>query len=147
MKLVPIGKNLADNVRFVGDPDCQETLTKTINYFDKLGYVPPWIGYYALVDDKVVGTCAFKGAPRSNKVELAYVTFESDRGKGIGTDMCRQLVAISRKTDSLIAVTARTLREKGHSTRILEKNGFVLKEEIVDADGTPVWEWVYTDDQ
>ena len=143
MKLVVIGENIEDNSRFVEDSNCQETLARTISYFEGLGYALPWVGYYALIGDEVIGTCAFKGGPINGKVEIAYVTFDQYRGKGYGTEMCRDLVRIGQDHNAAIQISARTLREKGHSTRILEKNGFSIKDEIIDLDGAPVWEWIY----
>lgn len=125
------------------NPNCEDTLVETISYFESLGYVLPWVGYYAVNGDEVVGTCAFKGEPKNGKVEIAYVTFESKRGKGYGTEMCRQLVRIVLDYPETIQVTGRTLREEGHSTRILEKNGFQMRQELIDADGAAVWEWIY----
>ena len=66
-----------------GSPDPEIPLTapaievceSTAARYRKEGFVPPWIGYLAVVGSQIVGTCAFKSPPRSNRVEISYFTF------------------------------------------------------------------------
>lgn len=143
MELIPIKKTIEENKEFVYNPDCQESIYMALEYFKKVGFNPPWIGYYAKKDDQLVGSGAFKGAPTNGKVEIAYGTFEKFRQQGIGTEICRKLVELSLKTDPTIEITARTLPEKNYSTKILEKNGFELIGTVYDKDDGEVWEWKY----
>ena len=139
----PLKRNLEENGQFVNHPDCQESLPMMIAFFQKVGYEPPWIGYYAIVNEELVGMGAFKGPPKNGKVEIAYVTVERFRGKGNGGIICKKLVEIALENDADIDVRARTLPEVNHSTRILEKNHFVLVGTVDDPEDGEVWEWRY----
>jgi ribosomal-protein-alanine N-acetyltransferase len=143
MDLIPINEHIADNKEFTDDPLCQETIYITISFFKKVGYKKPWISYYARKNDCLVGCGAFKGAPKDGVVEIAYGTFEPFRQKGVGSEICKQLVDLSLKTDPSVTITARTLPEKNFSTRILQKNGFVFSATVNDPEDGDVWEWVY----
>ena len=74
------------------------------------------IGYLALQDTNVVGTCAFTASPREGKVEIAYFTFPAFEGRGIGTAMARKLIQIARADVPAIIVTAQTLPRRNAST-------------------------------
>ena len=126
MKLLPISEALETNNEFRDNPECQEILQMTIDYHKKIGFDPPWIGYFAKLNNKLVGSAGFKGKPKNGKIEIAYGTFPKYEGKGIGTEICSQLVDLALKTDSEIEITARTLPEENASTSILKKNGFEL---------------------
>lgn len=55
MELLPIGATLKENKLFADHPDCQTILPMTIEFFNRIGYTPPWIGYFAKIDDKIAG--------------------------------------------------------------------------------------------
>ena len=40
-----------------------EACASTASLYQKAGFSPPWIGYLALCDSEVAGTCAFTAAP------------------------------------------------------------------------------------
>jgi [ribosomal protein S5]-alanine N-acetyltransferase len=143
MKLVPIGEKLEDNMEFLHEPSCSESLFMTIEFFKKVGYVKPWIGYYAKVGNNIVGSAAYKGAPVNGSVEIAYGTFEAFRKKGIGTQICKMLVDLAVETDPTIRITARTLPEKNFSTKILSQNNFECLGTVNDPEDGEVWEWEY----
>lgn len=143
MKLIPIKKTKAENQAFIDHPDCQESIYMTMYFFELQGYHPPWIGYYAQINNKLVGAAAFKGKPRARKVEIAYGSFPQYRKQGIGTEMCRQLVVLSQQTDPHILITARTLPENNASVSILKKNGFELLGRVWDKEDGNVLEWKY----
>lgn len=147
MQLLPIQLELNANQAFLENPDCQDSLQMSIDYFEKIGYEAPWIGYYAQLNDELVGSAAFKGKPKDGKVEIAYGTFPKHQHKGIGTMICQQLVQISLQTDPTVRITARTLPEESYSTRILQKNGFVLLGTVWDDDDGDVWEWEYLNEE
>lgn len=142
MNLHPIQPTLEANAAFASDPNVKENLPLTIGYYDVIGFNPPWVCYYAEVDGKLMGSCAFKGAPKDNRVEIAYETFPPFQNRGIANEMCRMMVEMALQTDPKVQVTARTLREDNYSTRILKKNGFLKVGDEMDEDGTPVWEWL-----
>lgn len=121
----------------------REAIAMTVDLYRRVGYVPPWICYFEMLDDVCVGQCAFKSPPVDNTVEIAYWTYPAFEGRGIATQAARELVAIARATDSNLHVIAQTLPELNASVALLKKNGFVL-EGCVDhpEDGT-VWQWRY----
>ncbi len=143
LKLLPIGPTLQTNEPFMNHPDCRESLLLSIEFFDRIGYAPPWIGYYAQAQGSLVGSAAFKGKPKAGRVEIAYGTFPHYQTRGIGTEICRQLVLLALETDPAVIVTARTLPENSGSARILTKNEFICLGVIRDDDDGDVWEWEY----
>ena len=143
LKLIAIGPTLDDNTEFSTNPLSREILEMTIGFFNKVGYVPPWIGYFVKQDDELVGSAAFKGPPANGAVEIAYGTWEPYRQKGIGSSICRLLVDLALKADTAIRITARTLPEENFSTRILRKNGFNLVGIVIDPEDGEVWEWEF----
>jgi RimJ/RimL family protein N-acetyltransferase len=143
MELIPIKERLDGNEEFISNPLCQESIYMTIDFYKKVGFVPPWIGYYVKQNGDLVGCAAFKGQPINGTIEIAYGTFEKYRKQGIGTVICRLLVDLSLKTDPFIKITARTLREENFSTRILEKNNFICIGTVNDPEDGEVWEWVF----
>ena len=143
MTLVPIAPTLAENAAFAHCPDCMAILPMTLEYYGKIGYQPPWIGYFIGDGERFVGTGAFKGAPREGRVEIAYGTFEAYRKQGYGTCICRLLVEKSLETDPSVVITARTLPERNYSAMLLEKNGFILLGTVEDEEDGEVWEWQY----
>jgi [ribosomal protein S5]-alanine N-acetyltransferase len=143
MKLLPIQQKLEDNQQFLHLPDEVTYLSMSIGYFEKIGYCPPWIGYFAEQNGQLVGNAAFKGAPVDGKVEIAYATYEEYQRQGVATEMCRLLVEIARQSDPAVRITARTLPEPNPSTRVLEKNGFRLFGTVDDPEDGEVWEWEY----
>jgi RimJ/RimL family protein N-acetyltransferase len=143
MQLLPIKQSLEENNDFFKNPLCNESLDRCIEFYKKVGFNPPWICYYAEEDGELVGSPAFKGLPMYNIVEIAYGTFEKHQQKGIGARICKQLVEISLAADPSVRITARTLPENNYSTKILEKNNFVLPGTTTDPEDGEVWEWEY----
>ena len=145
LTLVPIKEFLQDNKEFESHPDCRESLEMSVMFYARVGYVAPWIGYYASLNGTLVGSGGFKGRPLEGKVEIAYGTFPTFQHQGIGAMICKELVALARKTDPHVKITARTLMEESHSTKILRKNGFLFRGVVLDPDDGDVWEWEYID--
>jgi RimJ/RimL family protein N-acetyltransferase len=143
MTLLPIQRTLSENDAFAKNPLCNETLGMCIEFYKRVGFMPPWICYYVEENGDLVGSAAFKGRPINNTIEISYGTMESHRQKGIGTKICKQLVELSLATDPSVRITARTLPEKNYSTRILEKNNFILLGFVTDPEDGEVWEWEY----
>lgn len=143
MNLLPIKITLEENVDFANNPLCTETLQMCIEFYKRVGFNPPWICYYVELDGELVGSGAFKGRPINNSVEISYATFENHRQKGIGRAICKTLVELSLATDPSVRITARTLPEHNYSTKILEKNNFILLGIVTDPEDGEVWEWEY----
>jgi len=98
---------------------------------------------FAKYNDEIVGSGGYKGKPVDNKIEIAYGTFPAYQRKGIGTAICKALVELAIETDPGLIITARTLPENNYSTKILQKNNFLLLGMIWDEDDGDVWEWQY----
>jgi len=143
MELIPVLQHLHENPEFINNPRCVESLHMTINFYESVGFLPPWIGYYVKQNEDLVGCAAFKGKPVNGKVEIAYGTFEEFRKQGIGTEICNVLVNLAMRTDPTIRITARTMPENNFSTRILQENKFQLTGNVVDPEDGDVWEWEY----
>jgi RimJ/RimL family protein N-acetyltransferase len=141
MKLIPIKQRIEDNGEFTNIEFFKEILSMTVDFYNRVGYCAPWIGYLVEENRKFVGSGGFKGAPVDGKVEIAYGTFEPYQGKGIGTEICKLLVDLALKTQPDIRITARTLRTKNFSTSILKKNGFSFTGTVHDPEDGDVWEW------
>ena len=143
MELLPIKRLLEENPEFANHPDCQDSLYMSIEFYKKAGFESPWIGYYARSNNGLVGVAAFKGKPMDGKVEIAYGTFPRFQQLGIGTQLCKQLVLLSLKTNPSVRILARTLMEENYSAKILRKNGFVWSGTVTDPEDGEVWEWEY----
>ena len=143
LELIPIKQTLEENQDFETNPDCQETILMTVDYYKIIGFVPPWIGYFARLNGELVGAAGFKGQPVDNKIEIAYGTFPGYMQQGIGTEICRQLVLLALKTNPTVIITARTLPENNYSTKILQTNDFKLLGTVWDKEDGNVWEWLY----
>lgn len=144
MKLLAIAIDDAKNWAFRSNPECVEILNMLPAFYDRVGYHPPWIGYFAEDEDGVVvGSCGFKGRPTLNGVEIAYGTFTDHRRKGVATEMCRQLVRLALLSEPGLRVTARTLPVDNESGRVLKRNGFVWLGMVRDEEDGDVWEWEF----
>jgi [ribosomal protein S5]-alanine N-acetyltransferase len=106
-----------------------------------IGFVRPWIGYVAVLDQVVVGTCAFKSPPCDGRVEIAYFTLPSFEGRGIATEMARRLIAIAHSDANEPEVFAQTLPYENASTRILTRLGFTHLGTVQHPEDGEVWEW------
>jgi len=122
-------------------PQSREVLTANASMYRRSGFEPPWVAYLVVDNERCVGTCAFKGAPRDGRVEIAYFTFPQYEGRGLATEMVKSLVAIARAQTPGITVAAQTLREENASVHILAKLGFRRVGTVQDDDAGPVWEW------
>lgn len=143
MEFMPVNQFLEENKYFAEHPDCQDSIQMTIDFYKKVGFNPPWIGYYAAIDGVLVGCAAFKGKPVNNEVEIAYGVFPRFQNQGIGAEICHELIALSKKTDPSIVIIARTWPEENYSTKILRSNQFQFRGKVLDPEDGEVWDWVY----
>lgn len=142
LKLIAIDIDESKNKRLKDFPECLPILATFPSFYKRVGYMQPWIGYFFSNNyNEIVGAGGYKGMPKKGSVEIAYTTFKKFEGNGIGTEICRQLVLLSKRTDSTLKITARTLPEDNASTRILKKNGFKLMGTVHDDEDGDVWEW------
>ncbi len=142
IRLVQITREGAPAEAVTGLPDVAlDACTSTASLYQKAGFSPPWIGYLALCDSDVVGTCAFTAAPVAGRVEIAYFTFPPFERRGIATGMATQLIAIARAAYPEIEVFAQTLPERNASNSILKKLRFELAGQVNHPEEGRVWEW------
>lgn len=144
MKLLPIDIDEDNNTIFRSNEYCIAVLDVYPGFYSRVGFDKPWIGYFVCTDEKeIVGSGGYKGKPVNGTVEIAYGTFQPHQGKGIGTEICRQLVLLAQATDPNVRITARTLQDGFASMGILKKNGFVCLGIVHDNDDGEVLEWEY----
>jgi RimJ/RimL family protein N-acetyltransferase len=108
------------------------------------GVDPRWWGYLGVEAStrQVIGTCAFKGAPDGGgAVEIAYFTFPRHEGKGHGSAMARELVAIAFASGVARMVVAHTTAEENASVRILRRLGFCFRGAVPDPEIGTAWRW------
>jgi [ribosomal protein S5]-alanine N-acetyltransferase len=140
--LHPISLNEDKTKPEYSSEDCQLLLKMWEEYYPKIGFHLPWVGYLVKRNNVIVGSVAFTGPPENNTVEVSYWTFKQFEAQGISTASCRQLISIAKETDPNIIVTAKTAPEKNASTSILEKCGFVFSGVVQDHEIGDAWGWV-----
>ena len=141
MELRAIEINLDKTNDLYSSDDCQMLLKSYEEYYPKIGYNLPWVGYFVVRETQIVGSCGFTGQPKEGKVEIAYWTFKEYEGQGIASNSCKELVLISQQHDPTIIITAKTAPEYNASTKILEKNGFIFTEIVQDEEIGDAWLW------
>jgi RimJ/RimL family protein N-acetyltransferase len=141
MELKRIEMNLDKADLLYSSEDCQMLLKSYEEYYPKIGYILPWVGYFVVRDNQIVGSCGFTGQPKDGKVEIAYWTFKAYEGQGIASFSCFELIKISQKCDPTVIITAKTAPEYNASTKILQKNGFVFTEIVQDEEIGDAWLW------
>jgi ribosomal-protein-alanine N-acetyltransferase len=146
LELIPILEHPEDNFDIINNPLCQDTFYMSIDFYKRIGFIPPWICYYAKENQDLVGCAGFKGKPLNGKVEIAYGTFEKFKNQGIATKICMTLVKLALVTDPTVRISARTLPENNFSTRVLLKNKFFFVGNVLDPEDGEVWEWEYKSD-
>jgi ribosomal-protein-alanine N-acetyltransferase len=143
MELIPVQEKIEDNKQFTDDPDCQDSVQMSVDFYTRVGFNKPWICYYAQLENQLVGCAAYKGKPVNCRVEIAYGVFPQYMNKGIGALIAKTLVDLAQQTDPAIIITAKTLPEENYSTRILRKNNFKLLGMIIDPEDGELWDWEY----
>ena len=120
-----------EKTKLILDDHSKRVFNKIQAMYNKNGFSNPWIGYFAMIDHEIVGSCGFKNQPQNDKkVEIAYATFPKHEGKGYASEMCRLLINVALSCDESIVLTAETLKNNFASHRILQKNAFVLLDKI-----------------
>lgn len=109
--------------------------------YETAGFIPPWVGYLAIVDGQCVGTCAFKAPPEKGRVEIAYFTFPGFEGRGIASTMVSGLLELAQRPGAGVDVVAQTLPEPNAANAILRKHGFRFVGTVNHPQDGLVWEW------
>ena len=141
MKLKIIELNIDRSNDIYSSDNCKMLINSNDDYYQVIGFNLPWVGYFVVRQNDIVGSCGFTGQPKEGKVEIAYWTFKEFEGQGIASFSCKELVSISRKTDPAITITAKTAPEYNASTKILQKNGFEFIEIVQDHEIGDAWLW------
>jgi [ribosomal protein S5]-alanine N-acetyltransferase len=141
MQLKPIELHVDKSNEIYGSDDCQFLLKTYDEYYEKIGYNLPWVGYFVIKENQIVGSCGFTGQPKDGKVEIAYWTFEEYQQQGVSNFACKELVLISQQTDPSIIITAKTAPEHNASSKILQNNGFTFDEIVKDDEIGDAWLW------
>ncbi len=141
MELKPIELSIDRSNEIYGSDECQMLLKTYDEYYRKIGFNLPWVGYFVIKENQFVGSCGFTGQPKEGKVEIAYWTFKEFEKQGIASFSCKQLIQISQQTDPTIIVTAKTAPEFNASTKILQNNEFTFTEVVQDEEIGDAWLW------
>lgn len=124
--------------------DCQLLINSMNEFYQEIGFHLPWVGYFVIKDNQVVGTGGFTGPPQEGCVEIAYWTFKEFEGQGVASFTCQALVALATQTDPTLIITAKTKPENNASTKILQKNGFEFAGIVQDHEIGDAWLWKIT---
>jgi RimJ/RimL family protein N-acetyltransferase len=107
MKLIPIPVHPDRSDQRFQHPDCQQILDTYTDYYPIIGFNPPWIGYFIVRDDVVVGYCGFLGQPVGGQVEITYATFAPYEKQDIASFVCEALLAMTQQADPSLVVTGK----------------------------------------
>lgn len=144
MQLVPIEETgtALSSVLAAGSV-AAEVVAATVALYSRRGYEPPWIGYLAVEDAEFIGGCGFAGPAKCGEAEIAYFTFPGHEGRGVATEMARELLRISRSAAAQASVRfiAHTLPKEGASTTVLRRLGFSLEGAVMHPEDGTVWKW------
>lgn len=141
MELKTIELDTDKSNEIYGSDECQMLLKTYDEYYVKIGFNLPWVGYFVVRENQIVGSCGFTGQPKERKVEIAYWTFKAFERQGIASFSCKELIQISQKTDPTIIITAKTAPEYNASTKILQNNRFIYTEIVQDEEIGDAWLW------
>jgi RimJ/RimL family protein N-acetyltransferase len=139
LKIIDINEDKTKEI--YASPDCQQLIISMEEFYPKIGFNKPWVGYFIFKNNQVVGTGGFTGQPKDGKVEIAYWTFKEFEGQGVATFACKELIAISKGADPTMIITAKTAPEYNASTKILQNNGFTFSEIVQDDEIGDAWLW------
>ena len=105
----------------------------------------PWVFGFLIVEHEsrqVIGAAGFKGPPNvDGLVEIAYAIAPEYEGRGYATEAAGALVAFASNDPRVRMICAHTKQENIGSARVLEKNAFTKRGEVIDPDDGPVWRW------
>lgn len=125
--------NLKPSNRIIS-PELKEALEQTIipnvadpakNYF----YNTLW-SIISKSDNQMVGDLCIVGEPNGDgEIEIGYGTYEEYRGKGYMTEAVGAIIEWAKNETDVLSIVASTHKTNQASSRILEKNSFVISGE------------------
>ena len=72
LNLRPITLNADKTDQSFASEECQQLIAMYEEFYPKTGFHIPWVGYYVIRQNQIVGSCSFVGQPKNGKVEIAY---------------------------------------------------------------------------
>lgn len=88
---------------------------------------PGYGSWYIIGDDRLVGTCGYKGPPNADgEVEIGYAVIESEQRRGYASAAIRLLVERALRDPRVRAVAAETIPALVGSQAVLNRCGFTL---------------------
>lgn len=102
-----------------------------------------WSSYFIIhsIDNQLLGTCGFKGAPtEGGVVELGYEIRDDYQQRGLATEAAKALVDFAF-SQGVNQVWAHTLAVENPSCRVLRKLGFKQTATIEDPEDGTIWRW------
>jgi RimJ/RimL family protein N-acetyltransferase len=145
LKIININEDKANEI--YASNDCQQLINSMNEYYLKIGFNKPWVGYFVFRNNQVVGTGGFTVQLKDGKVEIVYWTFKEFEGQGVASFACRELISIAKITDPTITITAKTAPEHNASTKILQNNGFEFSKIVQDDEIGDAWLWTLKTDE
>jgi RimJ/RimL family protein N-acetyltransferase len=146
MTLLPIEVETTRNKIFQDSPECAEIVAIFQDHYQKTGFHKPWIVYvFSNEAGEFIGAGGFKDQPREGKVEITYGTFSRYQGRGIGTEICKNLLQLARKMDPSLTIIAHTVPDNLASIAVLQKNGFVQNGKVWDEEDGELLLWEQSD--
>lgn len=143
MNLIPITLKEDKSDKLYASAECQQLLSIYDSFYVEIGFNIPWVGYFVMDQDQIVGSCGFVSQPIDGKVEIAYWTFKDFEGQGMASFACKELVSLTYQTDPGLIITAKTAPEHNASTKILENNNFQFTEIVQDHEIGDAWLWTH----
>ena len=141
-RLAPIGRDGRPTNGETLPAEVIETCKAMTEFYDRIGFEPPWIGYLALDGDEAVGGGAFVGPPTDNRVEIAYFTQPERQGRGYAAKTAAALVALAREARPGVEIWAKTEPEPGPSPSIHARLGFARDGTAIDHEIGECWAWL-----
>ena len=137
------GLPVADGVReFLTGPEVSEAFLERLH---SSTVSDPWtdgLGIVHSADSMLIGLCSFGGPPTADGVvEISYGIAPSYRQRGFATEAAQMLIARARASGRVHTLRAHTLPERNASTKVLEKCGFTLQEEVMHPEDGLIWRW------
>lgn len=103
-----------------------------------------WWTYFPIhkQDNRLIGSGGYKGKPTTDGiVELGYEIAPKYRNLGLATEMTKGLIENAFRDERVKSIIAHTLGQENPSTKVLQKCGFKMVEELNDPDDGLIWRW------
>src|SRR5258708_37361528 len=144
MHLIPIPRDGKVSLSDITLPEvATAVIASTVQIYERLGYIEPWVGYLAIEGNNCVGCCGFTSPPVEGVVEIAYFTYPDFEKRGIATGMAQRLISIAQECDSSVRIIAHTLTEENASNHILKNLGFAFTGTVDHSEDGKICEWSY----